>query len=659
MAEVACSRPAPAGLQLAPARGAFVGRDRELAELVAAVTSGVRRIWIAAASGIGKTELVAQLVERCREHGLRYHWLAPHEPATPAALRAIADELAHAPGPRDRRRVLAIDDFSRLRALEPWFVERFLPGLPATVSVVVADRAAAPVWPAGDGLALALAPLAEADARRYLALRGVAADRHAEILAAADGIPAILAAAADAAGDPAPPARAFIASAARFYIHHDSDEHRLAIAVLVAARTTPYELLELAFDDPAAARDAYAWLSRLSVVEDTAAGLRPDTLLRKAWARELADRAPALWSRARRAVRVFADHRIAMARDPLRWLIDRLFVDRDAPGLRAHAILPAGDPDLAIAELRGEDRIAVAALAAAQHGRRGAAAIERWLHDDRAMFDVLRDNGGRVAGYLCSVAITAAAEPPAGDPAIDQCVAYLEALGWFGLATPPDARALVARDWTVAGVHQAPSAASALVLAQIAARLLTTPAVEIQFVVTEQRAAWQRLLGGLGLAAQLAGEHRWGERRCSVLAIDWRGASVSRLLQAASEAAAAPDAVPLVLPAGTRPLPAGAAVVGDPPPAPAAVEAAAPALASSDEAGELSAALDRRIAQLARSAALSPREQEVLQLLLLGRNCTDIGVALQITPRTARFHQANLLGKLGAESRLDLVRLLL
>jgi DNA-binding CsgD family transcriptional regulator len=655
---------ARAGLQLAPEGSAFVGRDRELGELVAAVAAGAQRVWIAAESGVGKTELLVQLVGRCRERGMRDHWLAPHEPATPAVLRAIADELGRAPGPRDRRRLLVIDDFSRLRSLEPWFVERFLPALPETVTVVVADRAG-PVWPAGgDGVALALAPLGDGDALRYLALRGVAEDHRAEIVAAADGIPAILAAAADAADAMTAPATALRPlgdAAARFYVRHDTDDHRLAIAVLVAARTTPYELLELAFDDPHAARDAHAWLSRLSVVEHTEAGLRPDTLLRKAWERELAAHAPALWQRARGAVRAFADHRIAMAREPQRWLVDRLFVDRDAPALRAYATLPAADPGLTVAPLGIADRSAVAGLAAAQHGRRGAVAIEHWLDDDRATFDVLRDRCGAPCGYLCTVAITAAAEPPVGDPAIDQCVAHLSAIGWFGLATPPDARALVVRDWTVAGAHQAPSAGAALMLAQIAARLVTTPAVELQFVVTEQPAAWQRLAGFLGLTARLAGEHRSGDRRCSVVAIDWRGVSLPQVLHAASQAVAAHPVAPVTLPIGTRPLPIDAttqriATFDDP-----AIARGSEASRgdTTDEAGTLSAALDRRVAQLARSAALSPREHEVLQLLLLGRNCAEIGIALQITARTARFHQTNLLDKLGAESRHDLVRLLL
>lgn len=93
-------------------------------------------------------------------------------------------------------------------------------------------------------------------------------------------------------------------------------------------------------------------------------------------------------------------------------------------------------------------------------------------------------------------------------------------------------------------------------------------------------------------------------------------------------------------------------------PASATAAGGAPGRAA-DEARELSAALERRIAWLATSAALSPREQEVLQLLLFGRNCAEIGLVLQITPRTARFHQQNVLEKIGAESRLDILRMLL
>lgn len=66
---------------------------------------------------------------------------------------------------------------------------------------------------------------------------------------------------------------------------------------------------------------------------------------------------------------------------------------------------------------------------------------------------------------------------------------------------------------------------------------------------------------------------------------------------------------------------------------------------------------EARVACLARSAGLSAREREVLALLMLGRSPTEIGTALGISVRTAKYHQTNILAKLGADSRFDLLRL--
>jgi len=45
--------------------------------------------------------------------------------------------------------------------------------------------------------------------------------------------------------------------------------------------------------------------------------------------------------------------------------------------------------------------------------------------------------------------------------------------------------------------------------------------------------------------------------------------------------------------------------------------------------------------------------------LILGRNTNEIGTVLGITPRTAKFHQQRVLEKIGADSRVDILRLLL
>jgi DNA-binding CsgD family transcriptional regulator len=69
--------------------------------------------------------------------------------------------------------------------------------------------------------------------------------------------------------------------------------------------------------------------------------------------------------------------------------------------------------------------------------------------------------------------------------------------------------------------------------------------------------------------------------------------------------------------------------------------------------------VDAKAARTAGDGALSERERQVLTLLLRGRGVEDIATMLEIAPRTVKFHQANVLQKLGADSRLDLLRVIL
>lgn len=71
----------------------------------------------------------------------------------------------------------------------------------------------------------------------------------------------------------------------------------------------------------------------------------------------------------------------------------------------------------------------------------------------------------------------------------------------------------------------------------------------------------------------------------------------------------------------------------------------------------LAAVLQARLDELASRAQLSKRERSVFGYLMDGRGVEDIASELKISPRTVKFHQANLLQKLGADSRTDLMRL--
>ncbi len=75
--------------------------------------------------------------------------------------------------------------------------------------------------------------------------------------------------------------------------------------------------------------------------------------------------------------------------------------------------------------------------------------------------------------------------------------------------------------------------------------------------------------------------------------------------------------------------------------------------------GAVSELLEVRLDHLARRAKLTGREREVLSLMLLGRSLAEMGTAVGITARTAKYHQAKVLRKLGADSRFDLLRLLM
>jgi FixJ family two-component response regulator len=66
---------------------------------------------------------------------------------------------------------------------------------------------------------------------------------------------------------------------------------------------------------------------------------------------------------------------------------------------------------------------------------------------------------------------------------------------------------------------------------------------------------------------------------------------------------------------------------------------------------ESRAAIDKRL------AALTPRELEVMELVVAGRHNRDIAAELGISVRTVEVHKARMMGKLGAASVADLVRL--
>jgi two-component system response regulator NreC len=55
-------------------------------------------------------------------------------------------------------------------------------------------------------------------------------------------------------------------------------------------------------------------------------------------------------------------------------------------------------------------------------------------------------------------------------------------------------------------------------------------------------------------------------------------------------------------------------------------------------------------------AGLTDREREVMRLLALGHGNSEIAAMLHLSPRTVETHRANVMGKLGIDSRAELVQ---
>jgi DNA-binding CsgD family transcriptional regulator len=73
----------------------------------------------------------------------------------------------------------------------------------------------------------------------------------------------------------------------------------------------------------------------------------------------------------------------------------------------------------------------------------------------------------------------------------------------------------------------------------------------------------------------------------------------------------------------------------------------------------VTALCEEKLHQLARNARLSSQETRVLELVATGFQTKEIANALGISARTAKFHGTNMLRKIGADSRLALVRLMI
>ncbi|MBE1583122.1 ATP-binding protein [Nonomuraea angiospora] len=286
---------------------AFVGREEELAVFKAALYGGgCSVLYVHGPGGIGKSALLRRFAREAAVAGRPVSMVDGCTVDGCTVDGCTVDGCTVEAGlvPDEADAVLLIDHFERIKDLEGWLRERFLPRMPMGALVVIAGRnppdmrwQADPGW-AGALQVLPLRELRAADAQALMDSCGVPADSRGPLLAFAGGHPlALLLGAAVAvkdggAGRRWTPNQDVVATLLDQLVGQvPSAAHRQALEICAHAYTTTEDLLRAALpqDDAGA---LFGWLRRLPFVEPSSRGLFPHDVVREVLEADLRWRDP-------------------------------------------------------------------------------------------------------------------------------------------------------------------------------------------------------------------------------------------------------------------------------------------------------------------------------------------------------------------------------
>jgi hypothetical protein len=378
--------------------GALVGRARERAALLEVVEGDMPAVaFVHGIAGVGKSALLAAVAADARSRGVTVVTLdgRAFEPTERGLLGVLGDALT--PG---RRVLLTIDTYERLRLLDAWLRQSFVPMLPENVRLLLAGRDAPAAWQRDLGHLVRVIRLdnLSGEAAREMLRRAGLGDRAAgRVARLAHGHPLSLQLAAGALAE-RPGLRAedavlgpVIDELAGLYLDGLEPEARRALDAASVVRRTTLTLLEamLPEDDPV---DLFARLRALPFVELTSEGLVVHDTVRVATSALLRAADPARHRAHRSAAwtRLRAELRTAGPADLWRYTADMLYLVEN-PIVR-DAFFPSGSEDLVVEPARTADGDAILAMRTDAH-------TEAWWRAVPEAFRVVRDTAGAVRGF--------------------------------------------------------------------------------------------------------------------------------------------------------------------------------------------------------------------------------------------------------------------
>ncbi len=624
---------------------AFIGRGLEIEQLETALGSAkCALLFLSGQAGTGKTSVLLEYERLCLEAQRAVVYAdAASFAAAPAEerkqlQRQWLSQLSEAPVRARLRPVFLVDAYERLGAAEAWLLNQVAPELPSDTLLVFASRHPPPLQlsldPAWGQLMQTheIAPWAEREARQFLQAHDVPRGAHESLLELCAGYPLALALSVGALRRGAePPAssrhvRELQAMLGQVLLPAAvSRGQQIALDVCALARVTTPELLEhvLGASAPNQAENAaelFKWLSSLSFIRREQTGLSPHELARTALVARVHREHPQNYRAVYRPVREFCVEQLA-AETGESTFDDLFFLDRDLPFVRRLQQPDRQEAEPALEPASSADRAAIVELVRRHEGDESAALVHARSRDGLQSFEVLRsEESGQVEAIMQVTTLKQASDVrlPERDPAA-------RLARQFVLDHPLEhgAEALFFRWFADREEYQSPRGRVLAVSARQARLVLTNSRVAYVLGVFRDPEQWIEMWESANVPKELVGRFQLDAREYSLFAFFYQDHSLRELLIDAWHARS---------------------IANTPrPPAPE----------------DPTAKIRQRVAELGLRINLTVRELQILELICLGTSFEEIATQLSIRPRTVKFHQENVLRKVGVGSRVELFRKLI
>ncbi len=545
-------------------RRRMVGRSSELTLFQEAIESASEATPFSVLSvfgpgGVGKSTLLRAYADLCETANISCSFLNSRdiEPSPDRLLKALAGELgladksevipflAELPG----RRVILLDTFEALEALEGWLRDAFIPQLPGDTIVVLAGRnPLSASWRSDVAWQpflrqISLRNLSPDESRLLLTYRDIPTAQQDAILEFTHGYPLALSLMSDlivqrAAGgeagesegvrpDAEPSPDIVQALLLRFVDKTPTPTHRAALEVCALLRVTTEpvlsRLLDVSADD---SRDLFEWLRGLSFIETDQPGVSPHGVVRDSLMADLRWRSPDRYGDLHRKARAYYQERLAQTTgaEQQRILWDYIYLHRDN-GVVRQAFTWQDTVSIYPGPARGEDRETLASWVEEFEGEESAGIFRYWWDRPEThttlVFRQPSPTGTEMeaVGFLMQVAVQAAGEEGrARDPAMDSALRFLEG----GAPLREGESATHFRFWMAKGTYHAVSPVQSLIVVNTIRHYLTLPGLAYSFFPVRDPDQWFPAFTYAEMARVPEADFQVGEIQSALFGHDWR-----------------------------------------------------------------------------------------------------------------------------------------